>query len=405
MSEFKIKVNKHPEFSAWILEKAFDAPRMAYTPYDRINTHNELCGSGALLYLLLWEHYYPGTKSRSGETAVNRILEHLHYFLLPGNEPSMRVGPYWGYPVTAAALTLLKKSPAIWALLTDDEKRKIDEIMRCFAVTCSWATTDVNDYFTGPELRGNYKKSWNPNHRITAIIPILFATIYFDSVDKVNEMLTGFDYDEFVAMLEREGFTSAKATVTTAGKKLMEEGGPAFLEATGEPAGEGLGVKHPYVYCKMPLNMREEIFSQLLCEVCSGGKVVNEVRDEHPGADPAAHAYLEKGSSPVLGMEGMMTELTSFDAKGIRSDITYCAANFCILVPVLAALVALDEWDAEAEKNSRASNLATVGIVDFLYKIENGYHSFSHGKGRHTDESSTHGVYQFAKDMWKAMLS
>lgn len=402
MSEYKVKVNRKPTFSPWILEKAFDAPRMAYTPYDKVNTHNELCGSGALLYLLLWEHYYPGTKSKSGDTAVSRILEHLRYFLVSGNEPSMRVGPYWGYPVTAAALTLLKKNTAIWQLLSEDEKRKIDEIMRSFAVTCAWATSDQNDYYTGPCLRGNYRKSWNPNHRSPFVLSILFATIYFDdNVEKVNEMLTNFSYDAFVEMLEKEGFTSAKATVTTAGKTLFEEGGEAFLENSGEPAGQGKGVKYPYIYREMPLSMREPIFSQILLENCRGGKVVNEVKHEESGA----HAYLEKGSSPVLGMDGMMTEFTSHDAKGIRSDITYCAANFCILVPALAAMVALDRWDETADSNQKASHYTAVSITDFLYKIENGYHSFSHGKGRHSDESSTHGVYIFAKDMWKAMLS
>ena len=58
-----------------------------------------------------------------------------------------------------------------------------------------------------------------------------------------------------------------------------------------------------------------------------------------------------------------------------------------------------------AEENQKASHFTAVSVTDFLYKIENGYHSFSHGKGRHSDESSAHGVYPFAKDMWKAMLS
>ena len=402
MEQYRVKPCQKPEFSKWILEKAFDAPRMAYTPYDKVNTHNELCGSGALLYLLLWEHYYPGTKSKSGETAVSRILSHIRYFLVSGNEPSMRVGPYWGYSVTASALTLLKKTPHLWNLLDASEQRKIDEIMRSFVITAAWATSDQNDYYTGPELRGNYKKTWNPNHRSPFVLSILFATIYFDNdVNKISEILTTFDYDAFVAMLEEEGFTSAKATVTTAGKALFEEGGKAFLLENNEPAGEGKGVKYPYLYREMDLTMIQPIFSRILSENCKGGKVVNEVKHEESGA----HAYLEKGSSPVLGMEGMMTEFTSHDAKGIRSDITYCAANFCILVPAMAAMVALEQWDAEAEENQEASRLTAVSITDFLYKIENGYHSFSHGKGRHTDESSTHGVYLFAKDMWKAMLS
>ncbi|MBO5789301.1 MAG: hypothetical protein J6R42_05090 [Clostridia bacterium] len=401
MTKYAVKTNLPPQFSSDILEKAFDAPRAAYTPYDLVNTHNELCGSAALLYLILCEKYYPGTKSKNGDTAISRIESHIRYLIQPGNEPSMRCGPYWGYPVTSAALTVLRKTPHLWQLFTKEEQSRLDDIMHCFAIECAWATNDCNDFWTGPELRGNYRKGWNPNHRSPGVLPIMFATIYFDSVDKVNAMLTDFDYDAFVAHLTEIGFTSALATVTTAGKTLMEEGGECFLLKDHEPAGRGAGIKHPYVYRGIPLCDTQALFSEILLQNCQGGKVVDCVGDKESGIC----GYLMNGTSPVLGLEGMMTEFTSHDASGIRSDITYCASNFCILVPALAAMVALGAWDPQAPENQLASERTTISNIDFLYKIENGYYSFSHGKGRVSGEKSTHGVYPFAKDLWKCMLS
>ena len=401
MKNYTVHKHPHPTFDAYTIEKAFDAPRAGYVEYPRVNTHNELCGSGALLYLMLCERNHPGTQSANGEKAIDRIVSSLRYMLLPGNEPSMRVGPYWGYPLTASILTLLKKTPSMWNLFSEQEHARMDDIMKCFVVQCAWATNDCNDFWTGPEMKGNYRKGWNPNHRSPSVLPIMYATIYFDSVDYVNHLLTSFSFDEFTTHLKAIGFENAYKTMMTAGKSLMEEGGEAFLLDSNEPAGKGAGVKHPYVYRNIPLSDTLGLINEILLQNCQGGKVVDCVGDRESGIC----GYVMKGSSPVLGLDGMMSEFTSHDAKGIRSDITYCAANFCILAPVLATLVELGIWNPEDPQNSEAATKTAISTIDFLYKIQNGYYSFSHGKGRPTDEKSTHGVYPFAKDLWNAMLA
>ena len=397
MQKYGVKIKNPPVFSEEIIDKALDAPRCRYAS---VNCHNELAGSGSLLYLLLVEKYRPGVVGANGDTVMDKIMSHIRNLLLPGNEPSMHCGPYWGYPVTSAAIALAKTIPSVWGQLTADQIERFDEMMRNFAVVCSWGTNDCNDFWTGPEMKGNYKKGWNPNHRSPAVLPILFASIYFGSADYVNEVLTSFDFDEQIKTFDRLGFTSAKESIMAAGKKLMEEGGECFLEG-GEPAGKGAGVKHPYVYRGIPLADKEALFNEILLQNTAGGPVVDCVGDKESGKC----GYLMKGTSPVLGLDGMMTEFTSHDAKGIRSDITYCASNFCILVPAMAAMVALGEWDPDAEKNAVASEKTAISIIDFLYKIENGYFSYSHANGRPTGEKNTHGVYPFAKDLWKGMLS
>lgn len=95
-----------------------------------------------------------------------------------------------------------------------------------------------------------------------------------------------------------------------------------------------------------------------------------------------------------------MTEFKSHDALGIRSDAVYCATNFCILVPAAVAAITLGLWDPAKPENSEASHLTTVGVVDFLFKLQNGYVSFSKGAAHQYTEENTHGGYRFAKALW-----
>lgn len=398
MSNYTVKIKNPPVFSSEIIEKAFDGPRCGY---KTINCHNELAGSGSLLYLLLCEKYHPGFKSINGDKGIDKIMSHFRYLLLPGSEPTMGSGPYWGYPVTSAAITLAKTIPSVWNQLTPREIEKLDAYMWLFSIGCAWGTNDCNDFWTGPDLIGNFKKGWNPNHRSPGVLPIMFASIYFGSAEKVNDMLVNFSYDEALAICDRLDMPNAKKVFQTAGKELFENGGECYLLKDNEYANKGAGVKHPYVYRGIPLTDTEALFNEILLQNTKGGVVVDIVGDKESGVC----GYVMEGSSPVLGLDGMMTEFVSHDAKGIRSDVIYCSSNFCILSPAMAAMVALGAWDPADPKNAEASEKTAISIIDFMYKIEKGYFSYCHGHGTPKNEKNAHGVYPFAKDFWLGMLS
>ena len=126
MQKYGVKIKNPPVFSEQIIDKALDAPRCRYAS---VNCHNELAGSGSLLYLLLVEKYRPGVVGANGDTVMDKIMSHIRNLLLPGNEPSMHCGPYWGYPVTSAAIALAKTIPSVWGQLTADQIERFDEIM------------------------------------------------------------------------------------------------------------------------------------------------------------------------------------------------------------------------------------------------------------------------------------
>ena len=398
MSNYAVKIKNPPIFREEIIEKAFDGPRCGY---KSINCVNELAGSGSLLYLLLCEKYKGNVVSKNGDKAIDKIMSHFRHLLLAGSEPTMGSGPYWGYPVTSAAIALAKTIPSVWNQFTAEQIEKLDAYMWLFSLGCAWGTNDCNDFWTGPDLIGNFRKGWNPNHRSPGVLPIMFASIYFGSADKVNEMLVNFSYEDALATCDRLDMPNAKKIFETAGKELFENGGECYLLKDNEYANKGAGVKHPYVYRGIPLSDTTGLFNEILLQNTKGGIVVDVVGDKESGIC----GYVMEGSSPVLGLDGMMTEFVSHDAKGIRSDIIYCASNFCILAPTMAAMVALGAWDPADAKNAEASEKTAISIIDFIYKIEKGYFSFSHGKGVPKGEKGTHGVYPFAKDLWNGMLS
>lgn len=396
--DYRLHVRKQPVFPADVLRDAYRMPTAAFTPYTRVNTHSELGGSTALLYEMLAEHYEPTLQLDGEESNLTYVLRGIRSLLTSGLEPAMKVGPIWGNAMVSSVFALAKATPHVWKVLTDEEKARIDCLMRASAVTCAWATADQNDYLTGPCLVGNYSKHWNPNHVSPHVIPILMAVSYFGSAAAVDEILTTFSYDDAMQELQDLRFTNILRTWSPAGKRLFEEGGTCYLFNGAEPtaAGTGRGVKYPYIYKGMPLADTDAIFRELLLHNERGGTVTNAEGDPN-----GQYAYLPSGlSSPVLGMDGLMTEFKSHDAFGMRSDAIYCATNFCILVPAAVAAIALGLWDPAAAENELASHLTTVGVTDFLFKLTNGYVSYSKGASHVYTEANTHGGYRFAKALW-----
>jgi hypothetical protein len=397
--QYRIQKNILPCFSDEIIKKAMQAPLAAYPDFDKVNTDEELAGSTALLYLLFVEHYYSEKMPVSRELLRERILCHLRSLLSSGNEPSMKAGPVWAQPITSAAIALAKSTASVWSRLVEAEVNKFDLIMKAFAVTSSWATSDQNDFYTGPCMRGNFKKSWNPNHRYSSVFPIMMASIYFGSSEFVDNVLINFSYDEFMNEFKDAGFNNILRSWGAAGAELFEQGGKCFID--GKAAGEGKGVKYPYVYRDIPLKDTVGLMNELLMQNISSHPVSDYYENDkgQRGGLPAGF------SSPYLGMMGMMKEFRAGDGHGLRSDVIYCASNFCILVPVLAVMIELGYWNPDDEKNSEVSRLTVISILDFKYKLQSGYMSYSKGEAHYHTEKDIHGGYIYANDIWKAILS
>ena len=73
----------------------------------------------------------------------------------------------------------LKNTPAVYGALTQDEKDRMDWLMKALAISGNWGFNDQNNYKTGFDLLGNFNKEWNPNYRNTYLNVVISAAMYF----------------------------------------------------------------------------------------------------------------------------------------------------------------------------------------------------------------------------------
>ena len=403
------------------LREAIETPLLTFVREGDINRGGVLHSASALLYLILAVR-----EDENATEARDRALEHLTHIVSDKDVgPIFELGPFWVFTNLTAAIALAKETPAIWNRLSEREVKAYDLTMRCFAYLLNFGNADGNDYTSGPSMKGNFCKNWNPNYRLANATPMLFIASYFGSADAVNELLLAFDYDVMLNDLLSFGFFRAHAAFTveppiladgtlgTSPKQVMENGGPLYLRFSdgaaaarlhitdGKPAGQGLGVRIPFVYHGMPLSDVGGIMRDLLAFNYSGGAVVSSY-GSYPDGKPKSY-ILDGTSSPSEGKLGMMREFASGDGGNgtsgpdIRSSCSYTAHDFIMIIAALAAARELGIYDLRTPENAEIAALVDVGNADFIYKYEHGYMSYSLSKPYESHESANDGYF-----LWKS---
>lgn len=387
---------------------AYDYALMGYSGnYDR-DGNVEAEGS-ALLYLAIGECEDP----QSG-VIRDRILASVRNLIAGDREPGFNAGPNHSYPPVALALAVIRHTPTVWNELTATEQAKLDLIMEGFAISTAFVSDDDNYYKTGPALTGNFYKTWNPNHRLAMIVPIVGSVLYFsadgrDGAAYVNGVFENFDYDSYIAKFEEYGFTRAKYHWTAGGfthtdgtyvpssKELMMGGGAAYVayddnsdsnHANRTPlaaltdGGYGAGIKgNSYTYLGVGLDNIAGILMKLYENTYSGGYVISDSSTMAGGKDKDGKplAYIADGSkSPVEGELGMMYEFKAGDGGGIRSSASYNTHNFASVVQSFAVMELLGKSFLGVQ--DPFFRLLWVGNTDLIYKNEIGYVNYSLGK-------------------------
>lgn len=364
--------------------------------------------SAQCMYILsLMAYYNPELASTNGTKVVDRLLAHLSNLTLPGNAPSCRgsLGGWVDNPV-AQAMVLAKNTPAVWDNVSKAEKEKLDFIMSVMAVTNNYCQNYQNNPCSDLSQDYWWSKGWNPNHQEGGVGNMIAAYLYFGGADKVNKILTGFSYDEYIAKMEQYGYTDMKHFYETTGKELLENGGQDTNER-GEH-GSVVGAKIPFTYRANagPRAGEEieydpvELYSALVYAMY-GKTVVSEYVDN----SGSRIAYIADGStSPFEGMEGMASEFSSGDAEGVRVSSGYVESGWRNSVPTRATLMALGYWDSG--RMAQEERRMYIGSEDFLFKTDpahGGFFDYSHGTqaSKPTTQSSFFGngfVYQ--KQIW-----
>ena len=337
------------------------------------------------------------------ENLAKRILVYIRLYIAGGNEPCMDSWRNWHYPAFAAGMAMCKKQDNVWSKLSEEEKSKIDLLMKCLTVITAFISNDGNSYRTGVGLRGGVQKSWNPNIRVSLVAPIVFCGDYFGGSDKIDEILTNFSYQDTMEQLRNFGFKNIIEPWSTetqiidntkirGAQCLLELPGKAYIYEQNKnggynvfPAMGGKGAKRPYL-CKEMRAADPNIIKDLLDYIYSGGSIISEVNfdDIHTG-------IVDGTESPYKGQNGMFLE---FNNDGDRSDAWHCSINFGLAVCLIRACDVLGIGDFSSRQDIKNGN------NDLFYKLEHGYTSLSQGRVRDVFEKDTNADFEVYKQIW-----
>ena len=394
------------------------------------NGKNALYASSALYMLALQEH----TSPMDGPVR-ERILEHLRQVVKEGHAPDFDLAPTWDYTSLSAAIALVRDTPTVWKHIDSELEERLDVLMKALAYVESFGTSDYNDYRTGPSMKGNYRKSWNPNYRMASIPPMIYTAYYFGEANMaqgaitLNKMLKAFDEDEYNFMIgkfEEFGWNDALAVWTAEGrvcddgssyngkkgndaKTALISGGMVICDDTPTATtiwvygGTGAGVANggkDYLYGGVGLDNPGGIIEKLIGHNYSGGAVKSDHWYTVDGTYQQVAWILDRSSSPYEGQMGMMLEF----ASGNRSSTGYCSHDFYLTTIILSSAKALGMYDC-AVQNPELFRMVTVGNEDFLYKNEIGYQGYATGSygtsvKAHSEENES-SPYFALKNYWR----
>ncbi len=422
------------------LKRAYDSPLMLYSSNvsDNDNAKSTMNRATSLFYLVWHEHLNP-----QGGQLVKRIVEHFTSVVSKDQAPAFDACCYWNYNPLSASLALARNTPTIWDAIPRDIQIRMDTMMWAFAYLESFATSDHNEYKTGPGLKGNYEKDWNPNYRLANVPVMIYATYYFGLGDielgaqKVNDRLKAFDEDAYETILNtftKYGWRRAKLTwnadarTSTDGriqgesaKTLMIYGGQAVGDDTPTDSdllvdlGTGTGVANrdpktkkgrDYLYKTFKLSEPEKIVRHLINYNYGGANIsLGSYESSSYKTVVSYHQYngnvvawiIDKTASPYEGEEGMMTEF----ASGNRSSTSYTSHDFILCTILLCATRAMETYttdengvrqplknadgtpkvvfDYTAPEEEALWNRVQIGNEDFIYKYVHGYQCYATG--------------------------
>jgi len=327
-----------------------------------------------------------------GKTLTAHLAERLRFSLVTAEaypvritrEPEAQGGiGGWSHAVPAHALLLAKRTPAVWSQLSAVEREHADLLMHALALAAHFCLDDDNDYYMLLDGYSLFHKSWNPNHVEGYMGAIISASLYFGP-GNLDDFFLRFDFDKFVAELDRANFQNIKAcwTWNPAIRNLMMHGGPVAVSEKQVLAQGvvtyGAGVRNTFsfggdtLHSPWALHRAQalRLFSKAVRTrvVANAGFTSRLLRPATPGAE-----------SPWEGQTGMLMEFESTDWDGFRTSLAYAFEGAMIDIPTAVTLKLVGEWRA-GEGGDVIERRMGVGMGDLLFKAHAGYASWSLGR-------------------------
>lgn len=327
-----------------------------------------------------------------GKTLATQAAEKLRFFLVTETpypdgstrEPEAQGGiGGWTHHVPAHALLLARRTPAVWAQLSDDEKARADLLMQALALAAHFCLDDDNDYYLLLDGYSLFHKSWNPNHVEGYVGAIISASLYFGP-DELNAFFKSFDFDRFVARLEAASFLNIKRcwTWNPAIRDLMMNGGSVAVPekqvlARGVVT-RGAGVRNDFTLNGDTLHQPWLLHRAQAVRLFSKA-VRTRVNANAEFTSSLMNRVSAATESPWEGQMGMLHEFESTDWDGLRTSLGYAFEGAMIDIPTAVTLKLVGEW-RPAEGGDMLERRMGVGMGDMLFKAREGYRSYSQAK-------------------------
>ena len=350
-----------------IVEQAVKADLFRYSRTCKGGAHtNGAWGGGSLVTLAVAS--YGGDAS-----ADKRLLEQLRLMLRGDNSISAN----GGYPAQherhfTGACALAKLTPRVWDQLTEAERKKVDLAMKAALVASAYTTSDKS-YAGGRKVTAldgdeNLNRGWNPNFQEGMLGAMIVGAVYFGPAE-AQKMLDEYAHEPFAAELKEAGLSNTWETFAWKA---------AHADSKAPTAKEIEDNVHGYRYESHDLSDPMELYYLLTTRTY--GKTVNAGLNGGKGIRGAGCIAKGAANLPNVGQPGMLMEFDSNDAKGQRSSVGYAYDGFRPNLTNHIVLVAGGRWQ-KGEKADKCLELMNVGITDLFYKLQNGYISYSKGKG------------------------
>ena len=367
-----------------VVQKAnADSWTYMYTHERSAHTNGaHFCGRTFLLAVACW------TGDTTGDYRVLKQIRHN----LQGDACLVAAGGYGSQHerIFTGTCVLVRHTPRLWAQLTDDEKHRMDLLMKAALVASAYTTSDAGaaDGVNGDLMGGrNLNRDWNPNFREGMIGMMIVGTIWHGGADNTYAFLDHYDHAAFTKQLTDAGLTNTYRTFHAA-----FEGGKA------PKAGQIEKDIRNYTYYDCRLNDVMELYWKLT-ERTYGGTVAAGLND---GAGKDGGGRIASGADglPNVGKVGMLYEFASMDGGGPRSSITYAYTGFRPNLINQVVLLTTGYWQRGDKADACIARLK-IGITDLFYKLEHGYISYSHGRPSRSAFTIDEGWdFEFMRALW-----
>ncbi|MFW6145807.1 MAG: lyase [Planctomycetota bacterium] len=308
-----------------------------------------------------------------GRKAADRSLMKQIRFSLRGDRCLVAAGGYGSQHERAftASCVLLRHTSRLWNQLNDDEKTRMDLLMKAALVASAYTTSDAgNAEGQNTDLMGRkgLGRGWNPNFREGMIGMMIVGTAWLGGAEETYAFLNRYDHQAFTATLREAGLDNTARTFAYAAEH-PDAGAPAAAEIERDI--------RDYTYKGTRLDEPMKIY-WLLTRHTYGG-TVNTGLNGGEGIDGAGRMVSGADALPNVGKPGMLYEFDARDGRGKRSSITYAYGGFRPNLMNQVVLIVSGHW-REGAMADECLALMRIGVADLFYKLDHGYISYANGK-------------------------